>query len=239
MEIHVITIFPELFEGFLNTGMIRIAREKNLVQIHVHNLRDYAHDKHRKIDDEPYGGGPGMVIKPEPVFRAVEDIAPEVVDTNHPSTTTELILLSPQGQRWDQSTAQSEINTQKWVLLCGRYEGFDERIRMGLPVREISIGDYVLTGGEVPAMVLMDSVIRLIPGVLGDRKSLEWESFSQDQLDFPQYTRPAEFQDMAVPPVLLNGNHKKIEEWRREQARIRTSERRNDLQIKHKSEDNT
>lgn len=230
MDIHVITIFPEIFDGFLNTGMIRIARQKELVQIALHQLRDYTTDKHRKVDDEPYGGGPGMVLKAEPIFRAVADVAPEVSTCPSSDPHTTLILPTPQGERWSQKLAYELKDQKKLVFVCGRYEGYDERVREGLPVREISIGDYVLTGGEVPAMTVMDSVIRLIPGVLGDEKSLECESFSQNQLDFPQYTRPPVFEGMEVPQVLLSGNHQKIEAWRMEQAKKRTQERRRDLE---------
>lgn len=223
MEIHVITIFPFFFEGFLKTSIVKIAQEKELVKINLHNLRQYTEDRHQKVDDAPYGGGPGMVLKAEPLFRAVEDIMGEKDED------TSLILLSPQGETFQQKRAVKLAEKRRLIFLCGRYEGFDERVRLGLPVEEISIGDYVLTGGEVPAMTIMDAVIRLLPGALGDEESAHWESFTENLLDFPQYTRPPEFRGMKVPEVLLSGNHQKIAQWRKEQAIEKTKKQRRDL----------
>jgi tRNA (guanine37-N1)-methyltransferase len=221
--IDVVTIFPQMFEGFLAEGIIRIAREKGLVTVNVHNLRDHTLDKHRKVDDRPYGGGPGMVLSPEPVFRAVEALRQGAAKDSL------LVLLSPQGERLDQKLARALSAEKGLVILCGHYEGFDERIVEGLAPREISIGDFVLSGGEVPAMVLVDCLARLVPGVVGNEKSVEEDSFSQDTLDFPHYTRPEDFRGMKVPDVLVSGDHKKIAEWRRKQALERTAKRRGEM----------
>lgn len=222
MRIDVITLFPEVFEGFLAASIPRIAQEKGLVEIHLHNLRDYADDERGTVDDRPFGGGPGMVLMCAPVFAAVEDVLGG-------DDSAQLVLLCPQGKRFDQPTAQELAKLPRLVLLAGHYEGFDERIRLGLSPREISIGDYVLSGGELPAMVLIDAIVRLIPGVLGDERSTQEESFSQGLLEYPQYTRPREYEGMQVPEVLLSGNHGLVARWRAEQALERTKARRRDL----------
>jgi tRNA (guanine37-N1)-methyltransferase len=209
--------------------MLKIAREKELVSFHLHNIRDFSNDKHRCVDDKPYGGGAGMVMKPEPVFNAVEAV--ELLD----DAASTKILLTPQGETFNQGIADDLSKKTRLMIICGRYEGFDERIRSGIDALEISIGDYVLTGGEIPAMVLVDSISRLVPGVLGGEDSLQDESFVNRMLEYPQYTRPAEFRGMKVPEVLKSGHHSKIEEWRMENAILRTQERRPDL-LKDKTE---
>ena len=209
--------------------MLKIAREKELVSFHLHNIRDFSNDKHRCVDDKPYGGGAGMVMKPEPVFNAVEAV--ELLDDTPPTK----ILLTPQGETFNQGIADDLSKKDRLMIICGRYEGFDERIRFGIDALEISIGDYVLTGGEIPAMVVIDSISRLVPGVLGGDDSLQDESFVNRMLEYPQYTRPAEFRGMKVPEVLKSGHHSKIEEWRMENAILRTQERRPDL-LKDKTE---
>ncbi len=232
LRVDIITIFPQMFGPTLSEGMLRIAQEKGELEVHVHDLRDYTADKHRSIDDRPYGGGPGMVMMPGPVFEAVEDV------TANTTAEPRLILLTPQGRTFDQALARELAADAHLVLICGRYEGFDERIRTGLPVEEVSIGDYVLTGGELPAAVLVDAVARLLPGVLGHEDSSRCDSFSgEGWLDCPQYTRPAEFRGMAVPEVLLSGHHKEIEDWRREHSRERTLRRRPDLAAKISSQE--
>ncbi|MHC4711964.1 MAG: tRNA (guanosine(37)-N1)-methyltransferase TrmD [Planctomycetota bacterium] len=222
MRIDVITLFPEVFEGFLDTSIPRIAREKGLVEVRLHNLRDYAEDERGTVDDRPYGGGPGMVLLCEPVFAAAEDVLGD-------DSEASLIMLCPQGEKFNQAIAEELSKMPRLVLLAGHYEGFDERIKLGLSPREISIGDYVLSGGEVPAMVLMDAVIRLIPGALGDERSAREDSFSQGLLEYPQYTRPRDYRGMQVPEVLLSGNHGLVAKWRAEQALERTKARRRDL----------
>ncbi|MDI6900422.1 MAG: tRNA (guanosine(37)-N1)-methyltransferase TrmD [Anaerosomatales bacterium] len=222
MRIDVITIFPEVFEPVFSSSMLGRAAEKGLVQFVTHDLRDYASDAHRTVDDYPFGGGPGMVMKPEPFFRAHEAVT---ADDDRPATT---ILLCPQGAPFRQDTAVVLARAERLILLCGRYEGFDERIR-SLADLELSIGDYVLTGGELPAMVVVDAVARLVPGVLGDASSAEEESFSMGLLEYPQYTRPASYAGRDVPDVLLSGDHARIARWRREQAIIKTARRRPDL----------
>ena len=226
MRIDIITIFPNMFEPVLNESIIKRAQEKKKVEIAVHNLRDYTLDKHRKVDDRPFGGGPGMVMNPEPVFRAVEAIKLQVK-----SPKSKVILLCPQGKRLDQKIAGRLAKEKHLILICGRYEGIDERVREYIVDEEISIGDYVLTGGELPAMVLVDSVVRLIPGVLGDKNSLNFESFAGNLLEYPQYTRPASFRGLRVPAILLSGNHTKIQSWKKKQALERTKRKRPDLLI--------
>lgn len=212
-----------MFTGPLDESIIRIARDKGHVRIRLHDIRDYAENKHKKVDDAPYGGGPGMVMAPGPVFRAAEAVKVP------PGTQPRKILLTPQGRIFDQSVAQELAGERQLILICGRYEGFDERVRIGLGVDEISIGDFVLSGGELAAMVIVEAVVRLLPNVLGNGESAVRDSFSCGMLDYPQYTRPAEFRGMAVPEVLLAGDHQKVDEWRREQARKKTAERRPDL----------
>ncbi|NOR64607.1 MAG: tRNA (guanosine(37)-N1)-methyltransferase TrmD [Candidatus Scalindua sp.] len=223
MRIDILTLFPEMFQNVLGESILKIAREKELVSFHLHNIRDFSDDKHRCVDDKPYGGGAGMVMKPEPVFNAVEAV--EILD----DAASTKILLTPQGETFNQEIAHDLSKKARLMIICGRYEGFDERIRSGIDALEISIGDYVLTGGEIPAMVVIDSVARLVPGVLGGDNSLQDESFVNRMLEYPQYTRPAEFRGMKVPEVLTSGHHSKIEEWKRENAILRTQERRPDL----------
>ncbi|MFH1395717.1 MAG: tRNA (guanosine(37)-N1)-methyltransferase TrmD [Candidatus Omnitrophota bacterium] len=222
MKIDILTLFPEMFKGVFEESMIKIAQEKSLVKIDIHNLRKWTNDKHRTADDKPYGGGPGMVMKVEPVDKALEEL------TKTADTKPVVVLLTPQGQRFDQTEAKNFADCGHIILVCGHYEGFDERIRE-LVNAEFSIGDYILTCGEIPAMVFCDAVIRLIPGVLGDENCLIDESFENNVLEYPQYTRPAEYKGMRVPEVLLCGDPKKIDAWRKKQAVIRTKIRRPDL----------
>jgi len=221
MRIDVITLFPEMFHGVLTESIIKRARDKGLVDIQLVNLRDYATDRHQVTDDYPFGGGGGMVMKPEPIYRAVRDRAGE--------GKPRVILLTPQGETFRQGKAWELAAEEHLILVCGRYEGFDERVRLGLATDEISIGDYVLTGGELPAMVIIDAVVRLIPGVLGREDSPRQDSFGDGLLEGPQYTRPREFEGMAVPEVLLSGDHQRIRRWRRKEALRRTWLRRPDL----------
>jgi len=220
MKIDVTTLFPAMFAGPLDESIIKRARQSGLLDLAIHNLRDYAHDRHKSVDDRPFGGGPGMLLKPEPIFEAVEAIARE---------NTRVVLLSPAGRLFSQAIARELVQIKDLLLISGHYEGFDERIREQLADDELSIGDYVLTNGALPAMVIIDAVTRLLPGVLGDDQSVDEESFSQGLLEYPQYTRPAEFRGMKVPEVLLSGNHAQIAKWRAEQARLRTQQRRPDL----------
>jgi tRNA (guanine37-N1)-methyltransferase len=224
MRIDIITIFPKMFKAVLNESIIKRAQNKGKVNIHIHNLRDYSCDKHKKVDDRPFGGGSGMVMRPESIFKAVEKIRPQA--TSH---KTQVILLCPQGEKLNQKVAKRLAKYNHLILICGHYEGIDERVRQHLVDEEISIGDYVLTGGELPAMVLVDCIVRLLPGVLGDKNSLNFESFKGNLLEYPQYTRPAKFRDMSVPGVLLSGDHKKVELWRAKEALKRTKKRRPDL----------
>ena len=219
MKVDVLTLFPAMFAGPLDESILRRARENGRLEMALHDLRDWTHDRHRTVDGTPYGGGPGMVLKPEPIFEAIDELA---------NDTTQVVLLTPQGEPFRQVTARRLSAHEHLLLLCGSYEGFDERIRTRVH-HEISIGDYVLTNGALPAMVVIDAVTRLLPGVLGDDASSVEESFSQNMLDYPQYTRPAEYRGLEVPEVLQNGNHAAIEQWRCEQAEQRTSERRPDL----------
>jgi tRNA (guanine37-N1)-methyltransferase len=224
VRIDVVTIFPEAVKPFFGAALLGKAVERGLVDLHVHDLRDYTTDKHRKVDDEPYGGGPGMVMTPEPFFRAVDAIAPER-DRDDPR----VILLGPQGRKLTQPVVR-ELAQLPWiVLLCGRYEGVDERVAAKLADEELSVGDYVLAGGEAAALVVVDAVTRLLPGVVGEPGSIERESFEDGLLDHPHYTRPPEFRGDRVPEVLLSGDHAAIERWRREEAERRTRERRPDL----------
>jgi len=209
-----------MFAGPLDESIIKRAREAGLLDLSIHQLRDYAHDRHRTVDDRPFGGGPGMLLKPEPIFEAVESLA---------SAQARVVLLSPSGRTFDQAIAHELAKAEHLVLVSGHYEGFDERVRENLADDELSIGDYVLTNGALPVMVVIDAVTRLLPGVLGDESSAVEESFSHGLLEYPQFTRPAEFRGMKVPEVLLSGNHAAIARWRAEQARLRTSERRPDL----------
>ena len=220
MKIDVLTLFPAMFAGPLDESIVKRARAEGLLDLAIHNLRDYSHDRHRTVDDKPFGGGPGMLLKPEPIFEAVEKLSRE---------KTRLILLTPAGRKFNHSIARELARQEHLLLVCGSYEGFDERVREALANDELSIGDYVLTNGALPAMVIIDAVTRLLPGALGDDQSSHDESFSCGLLEYPQYTRPAEFRGMKVPEVLLSGNHAEIEKWRLEQAKHRTKERRRDL----------
>ncbi|MDP6357599.1 MAG: tRNA (guanosine(37)-N1)-methyltransferase TrmD [Planctomycetota bacterium] len=222
MIVDVLTLFPGMFEGVLSESILKIAHEKGAIDVRLHNIRDYTENKHRKVDDKPYGGGPGMLMTPQPVVDAVEAVRGD-------DEEAELIFLSPQGDLFNQKVAGELAGMKRLLLVCGRYEGFDERILLALKPREISIGDYVLTGGEIPAMAVIDSVARLLPGVLGDPDSVSSDSFQDDLLDFPQYTRPPEYRGLKVPDVLLSGNHQEISRWRSEQAIKRTRQRRADL----------
>ena len=220
MKIDVLTLFPGMFPGPLDESIIKRACESGRLQLGVHDLRDYTHDRHRTVDDRPFGGGPGMLLKPEPLFEAVEALRGE---------KTRVILTSPAGRPFRQEIARELAGEKHVLLICGSYEGFDERVRQRLADDEISIGDYVLTNGALPAMVIVDAVTRLLPGVLGDDESSQDESFCGCLLEYPQYTRPAEFRGMNVPEVLLSGDHAAIEKWRREQATVQTRQRRPDL----------
>ena len=237
MRIDVVTIFPQMVRAPLAEGIVARAIGKGLLDVRVHDLRDFTTDRHRVVDDVPFGGGPGMVLKPEPLFAAVERIreqrrAEAAADSASPSGSDggAVILTSPDGERLTHGVAKRLSVLDHVVILCGRYEGVDERVREHLATDTISIGDYVLSGGELPALVIVDAVARLIPGVVGDAASVSGDTFARDGLlDFPQYTRPAEFRGLGVPPVLLSGHHAEIEKWRREQARQRTRKVRPDL----------
>lgn len=220
MKIDVLTLFPGMFVGPLDESIIKRARESGVLELQIHNLRDYTHDRHRTVDDKPFGGGPGMLLKPEPIFEAVEGLAGE---------RTRVVLMSPSGRTFTQRVAMELSAVSHLLLISGSYEGIDERVRQHLVDDEISIGDYVLTNGALPAMVVIDAVTRLLPGVLGDDLSSVDESFSHGLLEYPQYTRPAEFRGLKVPEILLSGHHAEIAKWRLEQARLRTQERRPDL----------
>ena len=210
MRFDVVSIFPDLFPAVFGQGVVGRAIQRGLVELNVHDLREHTHDRHRQVDDTPFGGGPGMVMKPEPIFEAVDAVSSE-----NPGP---VILLEPWGERFDQELARELAQEPGLVIVCGRYEGIDDRVREGLGAREISIGDYVLTGGEIPAMVLIDAVARLVPGVLGDEASLAEDAFSEGG-GYPQFTRPAEYRGFKVPDVLLSGDHKRIQDWRRHNAR--------------------
>ncbi len=223
LKVDIITIFPEMFNGPFDQGIIKKAIDNNILSIKIHNLRDYTTDKHKVTDDYPFGGGGGMVMKVEPVFRAIESLKEKSTDQ------PKVIFLTPQGKVFNQDIALDLSEEKHLILLCGRYEGIDERIRESLIDEEISIGDYVLTGAELPAMVLVDTVVRLLPGALGNEDSYKNDSFYTGLLDFPHYTRPEEFRGMKVPDVLLSGHHKKIEEWRRYKSLEKTYLKRADL----------
>ena len=229
MKIDVLTIFPEFFASVFDFGIIRRAKLAEIVEINVHDIREYAVDKHKMVDDRPFGGGDGMVLKPEPIFAAIENLIGTSDREAYPEGTR-VVLLSPQGKPFKQVIAQSFADDAKHiVLVCGRYEGVDERVNSTLVTDEISIGDYVISGGEPAAVVVVDSIVRLLPNALGSDTSAENDSFSDGLLDCPHYTRPAEFRGMAVPEVLLNGNHAEIEKWRREKALEKTKLNRRDL----------
>ncbi len=220
MLIDIATIFPKMFDPVLNESIVKRAQAKGKVKIRVHDLRDYTSDKHRKVDDRPFGGGAGMVIRPEPVFNLVKAVAKK---------GSRVVLLSPQGKKLDQARAKKLARCKHLVLICGHYEGIDERVRKHLADEEISIGDYILTGGELPAMVVVDCLVRLVPGVLGDKNSLNFESFEGNLLEYPQYTRPSDFRGYRVPEILLTGDHAKIEAWRKAESLKITRKIRPDL----------
>lgn len=222
MIFDVLTIFPGIFTSPLAESLLKKAIDKGLIQVRVKNLRDYAKDKHRMTDDYPYGGGAGMVMKPEPIISAVEEVKAEDPDALS-------VLFTPQGKRFNQQMAREMSGQKHFVLICGRYEGLDERVHLAVVDREISIGDYVLTGGEIPALVFIDTLSRYIPGFLGCEQSVEEDSFAHGLLEYPQYTRPPVFREMAVPEVLLSGNHARISRWRRRESLRRTFQRRPDL----------
>lgn len=236
MTINILTLFPQMFKGPFDESIIKRAQEKGLVEIKVHNLRDWAVDERGTVDDRPFGGGPGMVLKPEPIFAAVEEVVAGLVPAKRRATTrvATTILLSPQGQLFNQNKARELSTLDQLILICGHYEGVDERVREHLADEEISIGDYVLTGGELPAMVVTDTIVRLIPGVLEKEEATLSESFSVEtghapSLEYPQYTRPENFRGWRVPEILLSGNHQEIKRWRQKQSFERTKERRPDL----------
>ena len=220
LKVEILTLFPGMFGPVINESILKRAQEKKLVEVKLHDIREYTKDKHRKVDARPYGGGPGMVLTPEPIFLAVEKLK---------KPRSRVVLLAPQGERLSHAVAKRLSGYKHLILICGHYEGIDERVKEGLVTDEVSIGDYVLTCGELPAMVLLDSIVRLIPGVLGDDESKEFDSFAQGLLEYPQYTRPREFRSMAVPEILFSGDHSKIQIWRREMALAATKARRPDL----------
>jgi tRNA (guanine37-N1)-methyltransferase len=230
LNIDIVTIFPRMVEGPLQEGIVARAVARGLLDIRVHDLRDFTVDRHRVVDDAPFGGGPGMVLKPEPLFAAVEAIAAERCSGGLEACRHAVVLTSPDGERLTHAVAARLSALDHVVILCGRYEGVDERVREHLATDAISIGDYVVSGGELPALVIVDAVARLVPGVVGDDASVSGDTFARDGLlDFPQYTRPAAFRGWPVPDVLLSGHHAEIEKWRREQAMARTRRHRPDL----------
>ena len=225
MKIDVIALFPEIILPALQVGILKRTQDSEILSIKVHNLREFAADRHQTVDDYPYGGGAGMIMKPEPLFAAVRTLNPE--------STAQVIYLTPQGTPFTQSLAEALSLESHLVLICGRYKGIDERVRIKLVTSEISVGDYVLSGGEIPALVLIDAVGRVLPRALGDYESAQGDSFSQELLDHPHYTRPAEFEGMKVPEALLSGHHERISQWRHEQSLKRTAEQRPDLLKKY------
>ena len=220
MRIDIVTLFPEIFEGPLGSSIVGRARKENIVEINTVDLRDFTHDRHRTVDDKPYGGGPGMLMKIEPLYEAVQSLKKE---------NSKVILTSPRGERFTQSAARELSGESHLIILCGHYEGVDERVRLSLVDREFSIGDYILTSGNLPAMVMADAITRLLPGALGDPESDRDESFENGLLEYPQYTRPPEFNGWNVPEILLSGNHAEIEKWRREESLKSTLSKRPDL----------
>lgn len=228
MRVDIITLFPSMFKSPFEESIIKRAREKKLIEVHLHNLRDFASDRHRSVDDVPFGGGAGMVMKVEPIYRALEHIKKELDEK------VKTILLSPQGKTFTQHIALELVQEKNLILICGRYEGVDERVRDYFVDEEISIGDYVLSGGEIAAMVIVDTLVRLLPGAVGDERSIKEDSFYRGLLDYPQYTRPAQFKSWEVPSVLRSGNHQKIQEWRTRKMLEKTLLRRPDLLEKAK-----
>ena len=234
MRFDILTLFPGIFDGYLQQSLLKLAIQRGLVDIRLWNIRDYSRDKHQKVDDRPFGGGPGMLMCCQPVFDCVEAVLADRPQPDSPSSSQEspglLVMLSPQGRRLDQRLVEELATYQRLILLCGRYEGFDERIRLGLKPLEVSAGDFVTNGGEVPAMLVIDTVIRHIPDVLGDETSSKYDSFAEaGLLEYPQYTRPRLFRGMEVPEVLLTGDHAEIARWRLDQSLQRTRELRRDL----------
>lgn len=223
MKIDVLTLFPEMFSGVFNDSILKRAQERGAVELNTVNFRDFSLNKHKKVDDYPYGGGAGMLLAPQPIFDAVESVC------QGSEIKPRIILMCPQGEPFSQAKAEELAKEEHLIFICGHYEGFDERIRENLVTDELSLGDYVLTGGELASMVMTDAIVRLLPDVLGKQESHENDSFSMGLLEFPQYTRPVEFRGMTVPPVLTSGNHKEIEKWRHEQSLYRTFKRRPDL----------
>src|SRR5574339_435013 len=228
MQFEVFTLLPEVFPPYLESSILQRARQRGLIEVRVHNIRDHTHDRHHTTDDTPYGGGGGMVMKPEPVFEAIESVLGLTADQTQPSQVP-VILLTPQGRVFTQRVAEELAHHERIALLCGRYEGVDERISEHLVTDEISVGDYVLTGGELPALLIIDAVARLLPGVLGDPTGAEDDSHAMGLLEYPHYTRPPEFRGWQVPDILLSGDHAKIDKWRREQALARTLHKRPDM----------
>jgi len=224
MKIHIITAFPNLLRGPLDESIIKRSVEKNIVEFISHDLRQYSSDKHHRVDDYPYGGGPGMILKPDPIFSCIESVIEQ-----YQVEASDIIFLTPQGKKYSQAKAKELAERQNLVLLCGHYKGVDERVREYWKMDEISIGDYVLTGGELPALVIIDSVIRLIPGVISDIDSAKTDSFYEGILDCPYYTRPEVYRNMSVPEILLSGNHAEINKWRQQEALKRTLKERPDL----------
>jgi tRNA (guanine37-N1)-methyltransferase len=235
MRIDVLTLFPEIFPGYLGQSLLKRAIDAGLVDIQIHNIRDWAGGKHQQVDDRPFGGGPGMVLRPEPVVECVEEVQQQAAMPAH------VVLLTPQGRRLNQLAAEELAKHERLLLICGRYEGVDQRAVDILQPDEISIGDFILNGGEVAAMVVIDAVVRMVPGVLGDEQSNKQDSFSGDPplLEFPQYTRPREYRGLEVPEVLVSGNHPQIAEWRHQQKLERTRQRRSDLLKDTNSSDNS
>ena len=231
MQVHILTLFPQMFQGVLSCSILKRAQEKQLLTVNLIDIRDYSTDKHKCVDDYPFGGGPGMILQAEPVVTAVEAVLQriEAESAEFGHGQTRLVLMSPQGRTFTQEKARELAQCSQLVIICGHYEGFDERIRLLLKPEEISIGDYILTGGEIPAMVVVDAVTRLIPEVLGEPEGGEEESFYTGLLEFPQYTRPRVYRGLAVPEVLISGHHARIKQWRREQSLLRTQQRRPDL----------
>lgn len=232
MRIDVLTLFPEMFTSPLGFSIVKRAQQRGLVNIVLSNIRDFAKNSYKKVDDKPYGGGPGMVLMCQPVFDCIESVQEQ---DPQPSR---VILLTPQGKKFDQQLARELAGEKRLILIAGHYEGFDERIRLGTNAQEVSVGDYILSGGELPAMVIIDAVVRLLPDALGDEDSAADDSFSDGLLEYPQYTRPEEFKAMKVPPVLLGGNHEKIEKWRKQQALEKTRKQRPDLLENNKKSEN-
>lgn len=224
MRFHIMTLFPEIFNSYMDESIMKRAVEKGIIEVHIYNIRDFSNNKHKKVDDYPFGGGAGMVMTPQPIYDTYKYII-----TTHNINNPSVIYLTPKGKVYNQSMAKQMSLKEDIILLCGHYEGIDERIIDLIVTDEISIGDYVLTGGELPALIMIDSISRLIPGVLNQEESFEEESFKDNLLEYPHYTRPRDFEGLKVPEVLLSGNHKKIDEWRREESIRITKERRFDL----------